>query len=143
MILISHRGNISGKQADRENEPSYILEALEKGYNVEVDVWYQEDKIYLGHDLPQYETTVEFLRNGKIWCHCKDIEALSHLLKNNVHCFFHKSDDVTLTSKGFMWVFPRKKFVQGSICVMPELGYFGNLNNCLGICSDYIENFNG
>ena len=61
MIKISHRGNLRGPNKDRENNPQYIKEALEKGYNVEVDVWLQGTKLFLGHDEPQYETNIEFL----------------------------------------------------------------------------------
>ena len=41
MILISHRGNIEGKQPKLENKPEYISKALELGYNVEIDIWYK------------------------------------------------------------------------------------------------------
>jgi len=40
MLLISHRGNIDGKQLNRENHPDYIEEALNLKFDVEVDVWY-------------------------------------------------------------------------------------------------------
>ena len=55
MYLISHRGNLNGIQKNRENSPSYINEAIEKGYNVEVDVRYEKNKFFLGHDFNQYE----------------------------------------------------------------------------------------
>jgi hypothetical protein len=54
MILISHRGNLNGKDVDNENNPLYIDRALGKGYDVEVDVWYVNGKWYLGHDEPTY-----------------------------------------------------------------------------------------
>ena len=38
MILISHRGNIDGKNEVWENHPKYIIEALEAGYDFEIDV---------------------------------------------------------------------------------------------------------
>jgi glycerophosphoryl diester phosphodiesterase len=54
MILIAHRGNLNGKQPERENSPEYIKEALEKGYHVEVDVWLKEtNNLFLGHDSPK------------------------------------------------------------------------------------------
>ena len=37
MILISHRGNINGPNIDKENKPSYISAAIDKGYDCEVD----------------------------------------------------------------------------------------------------------
>ena len=39
MILISHRGNINGRQPNLENLPEYIDSALELGYDVEIDIW--------------------------------------------------------------------------------------------------------
>ena len=60
MILISHRGNLSGPNPNRENSKEYILEALDKGYSVEIDVWLVKDKIYLGHDNPEYEINIDF-----------------------------------------------------------------------------------
>ncbi len=60
MILISHRGNITGANPSRENSPDYIQEALEADYNVEIDVWYKDKKWNLGHDEPQYEVESNF-----------------------------------------------------------------------------------
>ena len=76
MILISHRGNINGKNSDRENSIEYIEEALDMGYNVEIDVWVIDNKFYLGHDNPLYEVDFLFLINNKLWCHAKNLEAL-------------------------------------------------------------------
>ena len=141
MNLIAHRGNINGPQPKLENSPEYLDKALDAGYDVEIDIWLINDKLFLGHDGPQYQTTLDYLSNSHFWCHCKNIEALKYLLENNIHCFFHKTDDVTLTSKGIMWTFPRKKLMEGSVCVMPEYGYDGNLDSCSGICSDYVEKY--
>lgn len=141
MILISHRGNITGPNHNLENHPSYLEKALQFGFNVEIDVWYVDNKLYLGHDKPQYAVDLKYLQNDKFWCHCKNIGALNFLLKNKIHCFFHQKDDVTLTSKGYMWTFPNKKLIENAICVMPEYGYDGNLIMCAGICSDNIKDW--
>ena len=61
MILISHRGNLDGKNESEENNPIYIEEALNAGYEVEIDVWYDGEQLYLGHDNPEYEIELEFL----------------------------------------------------------------------------------
>jgi hypothetical protein len=75
MILISHRGNIDGKKPHFENSPSYIDEAIELGYDVEVDLWLVNDKFYLGHDEPQYEIDFKWIedRDDRLWVHCKNI----------------------------------------------------------------------
>jgi len=38
MKLISHRGNLFGPNPTNENNPDYILNAIELGYDVEIDV---------------------------------------------------------------------------------------------------------
>jgi len=137
-FLISHRGNLNGKNADLENQPDYIMAAINKGFDVEVDVWLYKDRLYLGHDEPQYPTSFDFLDSDRLWCHCKNIEAIPALLSKNIHCFYHQTDDITLTSKNFIWTYPNKLLVPNSICVMPELGYDGDLEACGGVCSDFI-----
>ena len=141
MLLIAHRGTITGPDPLIENSPDYINEALHNGYDVELDVWVFNNQIYLGHNLPKYDVSIDYLKNDQLWCHCKNIAALKYLLDSGVHCFFHKSDDVTLTSRGIIWTFPNKQLVEASVCVMPEYGYKGDLDKCMGICSDYIQDF--
>ena len=77
MKLISHRGNINGRDESRENHPEYIQSALDKGYDVEIDVWLTSyNQFYLGHDKPQYFVKSEFLEKDGLWCHAKNIDAL-------------------------------------------------------------------
>lgn len=144
MILISHRGNINGKIIDRENTINYIEEALNKGYNVEVDIWYNEKSLYLGHDDGKEKVSIEFLKNEKIWAHAKNYDALRILLDNGVHTFFHNEDNYTLTSKGHIWAYPVKNYPNEVIAVLPEwnneLKDFPK--NCVGVCSDYIGYYN-
>ena len=141
MFLISHRGNINGPDPLIENNPRYIDKCISLGYDVEVDVWFLNGDVFTGHDYPQYKVSIDYLKNSKFWCHCKNIEALHILLKEDVHCFYHKTDDVTLTSRGYIWTYPKKKLMEGSVCVLPELGFDGLLKKCAGICSDYIGNY--
>jgi hypothetical protein len=141
MKLISHRGNINGKNSDRENSPSYIESTLKNGYDVEIDVWFNENKWYLGHDLPQYEITYDFLLNSRLWLHAKNGDAFYELLKNPIlNVFWHTDEDWVLTSKNYIWTFPNKFLYPNSICVLPELGYNGDIKKCYGICSDFIKN---
>ena len=141
MILISHRGNINGPKPELENSPDYILQSLALGYDAEIDVRMINGQFYLGHDAPDYKVPLEFLKNKKLWCHCKNIEALSFLLTNNVRCFFHDTDMVTLTSDGYIWTYPGKHLTSLSICVMPELTKWNVPHNISGVCSDYIGLF--
>ena len=141
MKLISHRGNITGPNHERENHPDYITAAWRKGYDVEIDVWLKDGKFFLGHDNPTYEVDWKFLTNPALWCHAKNIDALSAMLNCGAHCFWHQSDDVTLTSKGFMWTFPGQQLTKMSVCVMPGFKTEQDISNCYGICSDWIQNY--
>jgi hypothetical protein len=125
MILISHRGNLDGRLKNVENSPDYITFALNQGYDVEIDIWYVDFKFYLGHDEPLYKIEEKFLENKNLWCHAKNEEALFKMLQNQkIHCFWHQSDDYTLTSKGIPWVYPGKKVSEKGIWVLPELTPF-------------------
>jgi len=141
MILISHRGNITGRNTGLENKPNYINAALEAGFDVEIDVWHINDTFYLGHDEPQYKTNLKFLQNSKIWGHAKNSFALLEMLKNDIHCFFHNKDDYTLTSLGIIWTRPNTLLNTGCVCVLPENGINGKIDKCYGICSDNIINY--
>ena len=140
MIYISHRGNISGPNEKFENKIEYVQNALDKGYEVEVDVRFENDKFFLGHDVNQFEVNENFLLNKKIWCHAKTKDALLALEKIKAHYFWHQEDDYTITSKGFVWTYPGKSLLTSSICVLPEVANYKEIN-CLGICSDYIERY--
>ena len=138
MILISHRGNINGKIPELENNPKYLQEALDKGYNVELDIWYKEG-LWLGHDYPKYEIDLEWLllRRKKIWIHTKNYEAMVNLVEYDLNLFWHQEDDIVLTSKKFIWAYPGKQPIKKSIAVLPELNN-DDVSSCKGICSDYI-----
>ena len=139
MIYISHRGNLNGPNPERENSPEYIAEALDMGYNVEIDVWFVDNKWFLGHDEPKYEVEQTFFYNHLLWCHAKNINALKMMLTLGIHCFWHQGDDHTLTSKGYVWTYPGKTLTTKSICVKPNSAQ--DIGRCAGVCSDYIRKY--
>jgi len=147
MIYISHRGNIHGPNTALENHPKYIDEAIDLGFDVEVDLWVTELGAYLGHDAPAYPVDKEWFdeRITKLWVHCKNSEAIEFAHNNGLHYFFHSTDDYTLTSYGFVWPYPGNKMVtRKCISVLPERvdGFGGDrliYTEYAGVCSDYIE----
>jgi hypothetical protein len=144
MILISHRGNINGKKEELENKPQYIDEALSLGYDVEVDVWMIDGVLFLGHDEPQYGINQEWLnsRHEHLWVHCKNIEAIEWFnMIGGFNYFWHQEDTLTLTSNEYLWVYPGKQPIKNSISVLPEM-FNDDVSECIGICSDYIKNYN-
>lgn len=144
MILISHRGNINGRIKSWENEPTYIDLAIKNGYDVEIDVWYVDNVLYLGHDKPQYGVDLRWVKDRitKLWIHCKNIESINFFKDNRYqfNYFWHETDTITLTSLNYIWAYPGKQPIEKSIAVMPELNN-DDITKCVGICSDYIEKY--
>ena len=78
--LISHRGNLFGPNLSQENKESTILKAVDSGFDCEIDVWFLDKNLYLGHDKPTYKTSLKFLSEIQefSWIHCKNFEALDY-----------------------------------------------------------------
>ena len=100
MFIISHRGNTNGVNKKLENDPAHLQSLSDMGIDVEIDVWFDGEQLFLGHDEPEHKIDLDFLRNEKFWCHAKNLLALEYMLENKIHCFWHQSDDYTLTSNG-------------------------------------------
>lgn len=145
MIYIAHRGLIGGPDSGKENHPNQISYAIELGFDCEVDIWYVDNKLILGHDKPQYEINEYWLRNNHLWIHCKNSEALEwfyNCKQWSYNYFWHEDDNYTLTSHGYIWTHPKAKLLQSSVMVMPE-HVDVSLNNaiqarCHAICSDFV-----
>ena len=146
MILISHRGNIEGKDKLSENTPNYIDTAIQLGYDVEVDVWLIRNKLYLGHDFGQYQIDINWLENrsNKLWIHCKNMEALSYFNEydwknsNQFNYFSHDVDMGVLTSHNYIW---STNLYDRGILVLPEVFNKEPNEGTIGICSDYIKHY--
>lgn len=137
MILISHRGNTAGP-TPRENQPDYIMETA-KSFDVEVDAWYMGGW-FLGHDFPQYPVNANFLKDPRLWVHCKNYDALQLGWDLGLHCFYHTDEDYVLTSSGYIWAYPGMPGAAMTICVMPEKTK-QNVSGFAGVCSDWVGNY--
>jgi len=150
--LIAHRGNIDGRQPERENSPDYIDRAIYLGYDVEVDVWSKEDQfgLWLGHDYPIHAIDFGFLetRIQYLWVHCKCPRSL-YLLREylpSVRYFFHQTDDYTITSWQDIWCYPGKDaYGSHAIVLMPEqwmeldqVPKYCERTKAAGVCSDFV-----
>jgi len=145
MIFISHRGNLDGPNPEMENNPDYILEAIQSGFQVEIDTWVKDNSIYLGHDEPKYLIDLKFIgpRSTSLWLHCKNLDAITYFLDFGYNCFFHDKDNYTITTDKYIWAYPGQPTNYKTILVLPE-----QINNSLhpirfeeyaGICSDNIR----
>ena len=139
--LIAHRGLLEGPDKNLENHPTQILKALKEGYDCEIDLWYINSEMWLGHDGPQYPIKDTFLNQLGLWIHAKNLAALRWLANTDLNFFWHQEDDFTLTSHKFIWTYPGKELTTRSVMVLPEWNdpKFENLNfNCYSICTDYV-----
>lgn len=108
---------------------------MDYGFDVEVDVRLYNDKLYLGHDEPTYEIDIDFLKKNKLWVHAKNKEVIP-LLRNekDIHWFWHETDQLTLTSKGYVWCFPGHE-IEGGIMVDHGQDVQSEIN-IAGVCTD-------
>ena len=138
------RGNAYLKLENIEKACSDWKIAIEKGYDVEVDIWLIGTELHLGHDLPQYQVDKDWLLSNRerIWFHCKNLEILNYFIKEkkDYQFFWHQEDDFTLTSNGYIWTFPGKEVMKNSIIV--SLGRENIVHEVYGICSDYVDYLN-
>ena len=152
MHFISHRGNINGKDVEKENHPDQVLYCLNKGYEVEIDVWYIDNKFYLGHDSPQYHVSLNLLMNTKLWAHCKNVEALTRVCGiTTINAFYIDKEAFTLTTNRYIWSGPGCDCYyppHRTICAIPEDERWkkdqvelDRIVNFAGICSDNIYNY--
>jgi len=139
MIIISHRGNTSGSVEEYENHPDVINDILVKGIDCEIDVWYLNDKFYLGHNFPKYEIDNSFIMKKGLWCHAKNLPALYEMSKyDTVNFFWHQEDDFTLTSQNIIWTYPGKTTTKKSIIVDTSKNWRNKKYDCMGVCVDWI-----
>ena len=150
MKLIAHRGLLHGPDSHRENHPQQIELALSQGFDVEIDLWHQQGVYWLGHDQPQYPTTIGFISDSRLWIHAKNHEAAFEMLAltrngHKFNFFWHENDARTLTSMGFWWTFPNQTLGPQSVAVMPEwhvdpllLCQWAQQKNCFAVCSDFV-----
>lgn len=142
MIKIAHRGNVVGPRESDENEPLYLISAISRGFDVEVDIRMNSDGIFLGHDKPQYKIDETYIEDIKqhAWFHCKNIEALGYFVNHmpDARFFWHENDQYTLTSNGYIWTYPGKVLTNKSIAVVLDKTDLSIFKDVYGVCSDYL-----
>lgn len=148
--LIAHRALIDGPNQALENHPAQIELCLQRGFDVEIDLWSIDAQFWLGHDQPQYQTNLGFLSDTRLWIHVKNHQAAFEMLKltrsgHQFNFFWHENDQRVLTSMGYWWTFPGQQLGSLSVAVMPEihtaveqLPVWFSQQQCFAVCSDYV-----
>ena len=146
MLLISHRGHIDGPNTDLSNNPEQIKYLYNRNFDIEIDLRTYQNNLYLGHDKADYKTSLNFLisMKDKLWIHCKDYTTFNYLqnFKDILNFFWHNNDDYTITSKGYVWIYPNKPIIKDGIEVITDkdqtIERFKSKNSLYGICTDYL-----
>lgn len=141
MKLISHRGNLDGPGSEAtENNPELISEVL-KTYDVEIDLWSINGALFLGHDRPVFQISRSFLEHSRLWIHAKNLSVVDYLTTTRTNWFWHESDELTITSRGFPWCLTNV-WVNGGIMVVTKEDYYIPPDSGLyGICTDFITHY--
>ena len=143
MLYIAHRGNLAGPIPDQENRPEYIDQAIAAGYDVEIDLRTKEQKLFLGHDSPDHEISLNWLEKRKknLWIHIKDYGALVAVMDTDLMYFCHEQDKYTLTSNGYIWSHDLNNQMNDR-CIVPLLSSEQVENykqtNFYAVCTDYV-----
>jgi len=152
--LIAHRGNVNGPDPKNENRPEYLLEALQAGYDVEVDLWWDPilKEAWTGHDEPTYawDPFAGYSYDTRIWFHCKNRAAAELCIYQGHQCFTHDKDPYVVTSGRRRWAYEGFKFSLPVLWCYPgvEAGPHGVQVHragdavqwdAYGICSDYVS----
>ena len=140
--LIAHRGNINGPDP-RENTYNYMYNAWGAGYDIEVDLHGHRGLLYFGHDEPGEVANTNFIQQEGVWCHAKNLEAVELLERMRVHYFWHQTDDITITSKGYYWCYPGIMY-KNNKSIWLDFGdhtFPDDLSGIHGICSDYLTKY--
>ena len=142
MRLISNRGNIDIWNPDLENTQEYIQTAINQGYEVKIDLWTKDNKLYLGTNEPTQPLDFDWFErnNGRLWIQCRTIDVMAQFNKldsrgSNLHYFWHELNKISLTSRGYLWC-ESDKVVPGGIMYQPKED--NDLTEAYGICSDSI-----
>lgn len=68
MIVLAHRGNLSGPDPGRENSPASICEAIAEGYSLETDIRFAPGfGFYIGHDAKPPTPASALEVHAEIW----------------------------------------------------------------------------
>lgn len=79
MLYISYRGIFDGNNFQDANTPNQLGKALGAGFKCMIDVWRQDNKLYLGNDTPTTEVTANYLKGAKFYINAKNAAMVSWL----------------------------------------------------------------
>lgn len=109
MRIISHRANLNGPS---ENYSEFkILRALRMGFDIEIDIRCDSNRLWVGHDHPDFLLPRDVTSNdmiSRVWFHAKDLASVE-MLPDHALVFCHADDDFVIVSgdKRIIWLHPK------------------------------------
>lgn len=128
----------------RACSPDLILETLQAGYDVLINVWILQEQIYVGTLLPKDIIQLRFLEKYKsrLWLACRNHTAYEYFRNRGYMTFFGERNSVHFVPNGFR-IIEDLKFAYGlpqEILLLHDLkGLKVPLEKYGGICSPNIE----
>ena len=111
MIVISHRGNLTGPDGDCRYDK--VRRALDLGFDVELDVRSRDGELFVGHDrmlYPLSDLTLTEREASRVWFHAKDWRAAAAVGASGRLCFCHGDEESAFVANGYghvLWMHPR------------------------------------
>lgn len=148
MKIISHRGYLNGENDLQENNPTYINECLNLGYDVEIDIRLDSQSLFLGHDKKKFKVELDWIfeRKKYLWIHCKNMGALEYFrqINDDFNFFWHENDIYTLTSQKYIWAYPCNRIFKSAVNVLPELNFKADDfrgKDVFAVCTDFPDSY--
>lgn len=139
--LIAHRGNIGGP-SELENTPQAIINSLSYGFDCEVDVHFEDNHWWLGHNGPEYHTTLAFLYQWapNLWIHAKTPRTFHELHRHRhvLNYFWHDIDRLAMTSLGYSWTCDPSSLSPMTVYMCADNSWRDSEIHTYAICSDYL-----
>ncbi len=103
--IISHRGNLYGPQTANENSRESIIETIENGFCIEIDLWkLHVGQLWIGDKKPEYRIFHQELdkHRNKMYINCKNEEASEYCFDHKYRWF--KDSGPIFTLNGDSWI---------------------------------------
>jgi hypothetical protein len=142
-IIISHLGNLNGRQPEHENTLPYVRAALDRGWHICVDVLYRGGRFFLPSVQGQHVAPPAFFSQQRVWSRAMTPGTLDALCQVNAPVVPASTANFSLTSAQFLWTLPTTELTDRSIAVFPELVEDSWLANSepAGICTNCPEKY--
>ena len=149
MLYISYRGIFDGNNFQDSNTPKQLGKALSAGFPCMIDVWRQDNKLYLGNDQPITEVTEKYVQGNRFWINARNTDMQIWLASQPSALYPNWFYFPTMPPPPYVTASNGKLITPGtvpisnnSVIFLPEItdtAMFSTVNlKCFGITSSYL-----